>query len=171
MLNAWFLDGFRMATGTFRDPRALCGPHRKHYKQVLASTLTIQKNYRAYFWRRAFLRLRFAVLVFQKHRRGQLARSLYRQLHQERRKREEEEERRRRAEEERLRELEQEELRRRREEEEAELLRTRQKEAELLRIRQEEAELKKRLEEEELKARQEVEALEKQKEEEARKLG
>ncbi|KAJ8349865.1 hypothetical protein SKAU_G00249950 [Synaphobranchus kaupii] len=152
---------------------------RKHYKKVLASTITIQKNYRAYFWRRAFLRLRFATLVFQKHRRGQLARSSYRQLREERRKREEEEESRRRAEEERLRQLEQEELKRREEEaellrarqEEAELLRAQQEEAELLRILQEEAELKKRLEAEELKARQEVDAQRKQKEEEARKSG
>ncbi|KAG5833155.1 hypothetical protein ANANG_G00272860 [Anguilla anguilla] len=169
---------------------------RKHYKKVLASTLTIQKNYRARYWRRAFLQLRFAALVFQKHHRGQLARSLYRQLREEeerrrrreeeeeeerRRRAEEEEERRRRAEEEqeRLRQLEQqqqqeEELKRRRKEEEeaeAELLRIRQEEAELLRIRQEEAELKKRLEAEELRARQEVEAQEKQKEEEERKNG
>ncbi|KAJ8253356.1 hypothetical protein GJAV_G00212020 [Gymnothorax javanicus] len=127
---------------------------RKHYKKVLASALTIQKNYRAHFWRRAFLQLRFAALVFQKHRRGQLARSLYRQLCEERRKRLEEEERRRREEEEER--LRQEELRRREEE------------AELLRIQQEEAELKERLEAEELKARQEVEAQEKRRQEEAR---
>ncbi|KAJ8256047.1 hypothetical protein COCON_G00199110 [Conger conger] len=143
---------------------------RKHYKRVLASTVTIQKNYRAYFWRKAFLRLRFAVLVLQKHRRGQLARSLYRHLRQERRRREEEEEERRRAEEEeeeRLRLQEREELRKR-EEEEAELLRVRQEEAELLRVRREEAELKRRLEAEELKARQEVEA---QRPEEGRESG
>ncbi|KAI1899260.1 hypothetical protein AGOR_G00059980 [Albula goreensis] len=135
---------------------------RKHYKKVLASTVTIQKNYRAHFWRRAFLRLRFAALVLQTHRRGQLARSLCSQLREDKRKREEEEERRRRAqeeEEERLRQLEREEQKRREEE------------AELLRIQQEEEELKRRQEAEELKARQEAEEQERQKEEEARKIG
>ncbi|KAG9349282.1 hypothetical protein JZ751_027725 [Albula glossodonta] len=134
----------------------------EHYKKVLASTVTIQKNYRAHFWRRAFLRLRFAALVLQTHRRGQLARSLCSQLREDKRKREEEEERRRRAqeeEEERLRQLEREELKRREEE------------AELLRIQQEEEELKRRQEAEELKARQEAEEQERQKEEEARKIG
>ncbi|XP_061547547.1 unconventional myosin-X isoform X2 [Phycodurus eques] len=74
---------------------------RKQYKRALASAVTIQKNYRAHFWRRSFLRLRSASVVLQKHHRGQLARSLCRQLREEeKRKRREEEERRRREEEE-----------------------------------------------------------------------
>uniref|UniRef100_A0A667ZCG9 Myosin X, like 1 n=1 Tax=Myripristis murdjan TaxID=586833 RepID=A0A667ZCG9_9TELE len=76
---------------------------RKQYKRVLSSVITIQKNYRAHFWRRVFLRLRVAAIVLQKHHRGQLARSLCRQLKEETRKRKEEEERRRREEEERRR--------------------------------------------------------------------
>nr|XP_057937730.1 unconventional myosin-X [Doryrhamphus excisus] len=93
---------------------------RKQYKRALASIVTIQKNYRAHFWRRSFLRLRLASVVLQKHHRGQVARSLCRQLREEKRRKEEEERRRveeeeRRMEEERRR---QEEERRKREEEE-----------------------------------------------------
>uniref|UniRef100_A0A8C9VN06 Unconventional myosin-X-like n=1 Tax=Scleropages formosus TaxID=113540 RepID=A0A8C9VN06_SCLFO len=80
----------------------------KHYKRVLSSIITIQKNYRAHYWRRVFLRLRSATLVFQKHRRGQLARSHCHRLREEKRKREEEDDRRRREEAERLQCLEQE---------------------------------------------------------------
>ncbi|MBN3297313.1 MYO10 protein, partial [Amia calva] len=80
---------------------------RKHYKKVLASTITIQKNYRAHFWRQGFLRLRSAAVVFQKHRRGQLARGLFQHIREEKRRREEEEERRRREEEEERRRREQ----------------------------------------------------------------
>ncbi|XP_077583512.1 unconventional myosin-X [Stigmatopora nigra] len=68
---------------------------RKQYKRALASAVTIQKNYRAHFWRRSFLRLRSASVVLQKHHRGQLARSLCRQLREEEERRREEEERRR----------------------------------------------------------------------------
>nr|XP_014341456.1 PREDICTED: unconventional myosin-X-like [Latimeria chalumnae] len=103
---------------------------RKQYKNVLASVVTIQKNYRARFWRRIYLRLRAAAVVFQKHRRGQVARALYCQLLEEKRL---EEERKRKAEEERRRR--EEEERRQREEEE--------------RRRQEEEELRRKLEEEE----------------------
>ncbi|XP_048857839.1 unconventional myosin-X [Brienomyrus brachyistius] len=86
---------------------------RKHYRKVLSSIVTIQKNYRAHFWRRVFLRLRWAALVFQKHRRGQLARGLCCRLRREKREREEEEaERRRRAEAERLQQEEQQALKR-----------------------------------------------------------
>ncbi|XP_036395889.1 unconventional myosin-X-like [Megalops cyprinoides] len=134
----------RRAAGMVIRAHILSYVARKHYKKVLASTVIIQKNYRAHFWRRAFLRMRSAALVLQKHRRGQLARGLYRQMCEEKRKREEEEERKRREEEER----------KRREEEE---LRRKEEELELLRIRQEEAELKKRQEEEELKAKEEEE--------------
>uniref|UniRef100_A0AAY4BFB6 Myosin X n=1 Tax=Denticeps clupeoides TaxID=299321 RepID=A0AAY4BFB6_9TELE len=81
--------------------RPLSHGNRKHYRKVLASTVTIQKNYRAHFWRRVFLRLRSATLVLQKHRRGQLARSLHRQLRREEEElRREEEEKRRKAEQE-----------------------------------------------------------------------
>ncbi|KAG7275708.1 LOW QUALITY PROTEIN: hypothetical protein CRUP_011335 [Coryphaenoides rupestris] len=50
---------------------------RKQYQRVLSSVVTIQKNYRAHFWRRGFLRLRTATLILQKHQRGRLARALY----------------------------------------------------------------------------------------------
>uniref|UniRef100_A0A3B4EU12 Unconventional myosin-X-like n=1 Tax=Pundamilia nyererei TaxID=303518 RepID=A0A3B4EU12_9CICH len=72
-------------------------------RRALSSIVTIQKNYRAHFWRRVFLRLRLAATVLQKHHRGQLARALYRQLKEEKQKREEEERRRREEEEERRR--------------------------------------------------------------------
>uniref|UniRef100_A0AAX7SJI8 Myosin X, like 1 n=1 Tax=Astatotilapia calliptera TaxID=8154 RepID=A0AAX7SJI8_ASTCA len=83
---------------------------RKQYKRALSSIVTIQKNYRAHFWRRVFLRLRLAAIVLQKHHRGQLARALYRQLKEEKRKKEEEEEKRKLAEEELKRRAEEEEL-------------------------------------------------------------
>uniref|UniRef100_A0A8C5HR33 Unconventional myosin-X-like n=1 Tax=Gouania willdenowi TaxID=441366 RepID=A0A8C5HR33_GOUWI len=73
---------------------------RKQYKRVLSSVVTIQKNYRTHFWRRSFLRLRLAAVVLQKLHRGRAARTLYRQLKEEKQKREEEEEERRRREEE-----------------------------------------------------------------------
>uniref|UniRef100_A0A3B4V1M0 Unconventional myosin-X-like n=1 Tax=Seriola dumerili TaxID=41447 RepID=A0A3B4V1M0_SERDU len=97
--------------------------HMKQYKKVLSSVVTIQKNYRAHFWRRVFLRLRLATIVLQRHHRGQLARSFCRQLKEEKQKREEEERRRREEEEEDRRRVEEEkrrmeEERRRREEEE-----------------------------------------------------
>ncbi|KAK2839710.1 hypothetical protein Q5P01_013450 [Channa striata] len=76
---------------------------RKHYKRILSSVVTIQKNYRAHFWRRIFLRMRLATIVLQKHHRGRLARSLRHQLKEEKQKREEEERRRREEEEERRR--------------------------------------------------------------------
>ncbi|CAL8267749.1 unnamed protein product [Lota lota] len=105
---------------------------RKQYKRVLSSVVTIQKNYRAHFWRRGFLRLRSATLVLQKHHRGHLARSLYRQVLEEKRRREEEEaeaererrrvaqEQQREQQEEEKRRLEEEERRRRQKEEEEE---------------------------------------------------
>uniref|UniRef100_A0A669F927 Unconventional myosin-X n=1 Tax=Oreochromis niloticus TaxID=8128 RepID=A0A669F927_ORENI len=99
---------------------------RKQYKRALSSIVTIQKNYRAHFWRRVFLRLRLAAIVLQKHHRGQLARALHRQLkeekqkreEEERRRQEEEEEERRKKEEEEKQKLVEEELKRRAEEEE-----------------------------------------------------
>uniref|UniRef100_A0A8K9XJW2 Unconventional myosin-X-like n=1 Tax=Oncorhynchus mykiss TaxID=8022 RepID=A0A8K9XJW2_ONCMY len=84
---------------------------RKHYKRVLASTVTIQKNYRAHFWRRVFLRLRTAAVILQKHQRGRLARGLYRHLSEEK-KRIEEERRQKRREEEELRRRKEDERRR-----------------------------------------------------------
>uniref|UniRef100_A0A8K9X083 Unconventional myosin-X-like n=1 Tax=Oncorhynchus mykiss TaxID=8022 RepID=A0A8K9X083_ONCMY len=92
---------------------------RKHYKRVLASTVTIQKNYRAHFWRRVFLRLRTAAVILQKHQRGRLARGLYRHLSEEKKRIEEERrqvEGERRRKEERRRVLELEEVRRMEEE-------------------------------------------------------
>uniref|UniRef100_A0A3Q1CFV6 Myosin X n=1 Tax=Amphiprion ocellaris TaxID=80972 RepID=A0A3Q1CFV6_AMPOC len=85
---------------------------RKQYRKLLQCIVVIQKNYRAFYWRRKFLLLRWAALTFQKRLRGQLARRAFSQLLEDRRRREEEqEELRRRLEEE------QEELRRRLEEE------------------------------------------------------
>uniref|UniRef100_A0A3B4WZB5 Myosin X, like 3 n=1 Tax=Seriola lalandi dorsalis TaxID=1841481 RepID=A0A3B4WZB5_SERLL len=112
---------------------------RKQYKKVLSSVVTIQKNYRAHFWRRVFLRLRLATIVLQRHHRGQLARSFCRQLKEEKQKREEEERRRREEEEEDRRRVEEE--KRRMEEE---------------RRRREEEEEKQRLMDEEMKRRKEL---------------
>lgn len=158
----------------------MCNIFRKHFKKVRTNIIIIQKNYRAYFWRRAFLRLRLATLVLQKHRRGQLARGLCCKLREEKRRREEEEERRKREEEERRRReeeerrrreeeerqqreeeerLKQEEEKRLRQEEEEERKRKEEK-AERLRVQQEE-ELKRRQEEEELKAKQDMESQQK----------
>uniref|UniRef100_A0A8C1A6T0 Uncharacterized protein n=1 Tax=Cyprinus carpio carpio TaxID=630221 RepID=A0A8C1A6T0_CYPCA len=135
-------------------------------------TITIQKNYRAHFWRQAFLRFRSAAVVLQKHIRGQIARQLYRQLLEEKRRREEEE-RIRRVEEERrrqeeLRRLEEERLRqeeeRKREEEERQRLqeeerRRKEEEREALRIQQEEEESNRRQEELKKESRQMEEIL------------
>lgn len=76
----------------------MCAGNRKQYRKLLQSIVLIQKNYRAFYWRRKFLLLRWAALTFQKQVRGQRARRVCRQLQEERRKREEEEleERRRR---------------------------------------------------------------------------
>uniref|UniRef100_A0A8C9SC21 Myosin X, like 1 n=1 Tax=Scleropages formosus TaxID=113540 RepID=A0A8C9SC21_SCLFO len=136
---------------------------RKHYKKVLASIILIQKNYRAHFWRRAFLRLRTAAVIFQKHHRGQLARRVFCQLLEEKRRREEEEKR-RREEEERIKREEEERRRReeverlRKEEEE----RLRQLEAEELKKKEEEEE--KRQMEEILRLEREIERLQRQRE-------
>ncbi|XP_063318219.1 unconventional myosin-X [Pelmatolapia mariae] len=67
---------------------------RKQYKKLLRCIVVIQKNYRAFYWRRKFLLLRWAALTFQKCLRGQLARRTYSRMLEERRKKEEEERRR-----------------------------------------------------------------------------
>lgn len=93
---------------------------------MLASVVIIQKNYRAYFWKKSLLRLKASAVTLQKHWRGRLARSLYQHLlQQELRRKQEVEERRRREEEEQIRReeeerqwQEEEERRRKREEEE-----------------------------------------------------
>uniref|UniRef100_A0A673XEI2 Unconventional myosin-X-like n=1 Tax=Salmo trutta TaxID=8032 RepID=A0A673XEI2_SALTR len=151
----------------------------KHYKRVLASTITIQKNYRAHFWRRLFLRLRAAAVLLQKHQRGRLARGLYRQLEEEmrreqeeRRRREEEEEewRRREEEEERQRVLELEELRRK-----EERLRLQQEQEALSRkeeeLSNEQEEKKNTTMEEILRLEKEIERLQRQKEDGVSMLG
>uniref|UniRef100_A0A3P8TIT1 Myosin X, like 1 n=1 Tax=Amphiprion percula TaxID=161767 RepID=A0A3P8TIT1_AMPPE len=148
---------------------------RKQYKRVLSSVVTIQKNYRAHFWRRVFLRLRFATVVLQKHHRGQLARSLHRQLKEEKQKREEEERRRgeeeeerRRVEEERKR-MEEEEERRKKEEEKRRLM-----DEELKRRAEEEdhtSEEESRQMEEILRLEREIERLQKQQEDGVSLLG
>lgn len=76
---------------------------RKQFQKAVSSIVTIQKNYRAHFYRRRFLRRRSAVLVLQKCRRGQVARGRCRKLRDEKRKREEEEEKRKKEEEEKKR--------------------------------------------------------------------
>lgn len=99
---------------------------RKKYQKVLASVVIIQKNYRAYFWKKSLLRLKASAITLQKHWRGRLARSLHQHLlQQELRRRQEAEERRRQEEEEQIRReeeerqwQEEEERRRKREEEE-----------------------------------------------------
>ncbi|KAM4627006.1 unconventional myosin-X-like [Discoglossus pictus] len=85
---------------------------RKYYKQVRLCVVTIQKNYRAHYWRATFLRLRQSALQFQKHWRGRTARRIYQQMLEEERKRREEEERKRKEEEEERRRRELEEQRR-----------------------------------------------------------
>ncbi|XP_028809967.1 unconventional myosin-X-like [Denticeps clupeoides] len=60
---------------------------RKAYKKARAGIITIQKNYRAYFWRCSFLQKRSATLVLQKHWRGQRARIKYGNLQKEKDKR------------------------------------------------------------------------------------
>uniref|UniRef100_A0AAX7VXI4 Myosin X n=1 Tax=Astatotilapia calliptera TaxID=8154 RepID=A0AAX7VXI4_ASTCA len=67
---------------------------RKQYKKLLRCIVVIQKNYRAFYWRRKFLLLRWAALTFQKCLRGQLARQTCSRMLEERRKKEEEERRR-----------------------------------------------------------------------------
>uniref|UniRef100_A0A3P9Q8P5 Myosin X n=1 Tax=Poecilia reticulata TaxID=8081 RepID=A0A3P9Q8P5_POERE len=47
---------------------------RKQYRRLLQCIVVIQKNYRAFYWRRKFLLLRWAALTFQKRQRGRLAR-------------------------------------------------------------------------------------------------
>nr|XP_014342427.1 PREDICTED: unconventional myosin-X [Latimeria chalumnae] len=77
---------------------------RKHYKKVLECVKVIQKNYRAFFWRKRFLYLRKAAITVQKQLRGQLARRAYKLLlEQKHREEEEEKERKRKEEEERER--------------------------------------------------------------------
>ncbi|XP_058493270.1 unconventional myosin-X [Solea solea] len=77
---------------------------RKQYRKLLQCIVVIQKNYRAFYWRRKFLLLRWAALTFQKCLRGRLARRTYSQLLDDRRRREEEEQCRRKVEEEMERE-------------------------------------------------------------------
>ncbi|XP_053327663.1 unconventional myosin-X-like [Spea bombifrons] len=141
---------------------------RKRYKQVCGWIVTIQKNYRAHYWRSAFLRLRKSAVHFQKHWRGRAARLLFQQMLEEERKRREEEERRRKEEEERRRQ-ELEEQRRieeeRKRQEEAERREQERLEAEL-RAAQEEQEkarnLENLLQEEERRQMEEILRLEKE---------
>uniref|UniRef100_A0AAX7U8Y2 Myosin X, like 1 n=1 Tax=Astatotilapia calliptera TaxID=8154 RepID=A0AAX7U8Y2_ASTCA len=146
---------------------------RKQYKRALSSIVTIQKNYRAHFWRRVFLRLRLAAIVLQKHHRGQLARALYRQLKEEKRKQEEEEEeeeRRKKEEEEEKRKLAEEELKRRAEEEEL----MKKEEQRLIKEKEENShtsEEESRQMEEILRLEREIERLHKQQEDSVSLLG
>uniref|UniRef100_A0A673KW50 Unconventional myosin-X-like n=1 Tax=Sinocyclocheilus rhinocerous TaxID=307959 RepID=A0A673KW50_9TELE len=165
----------RTAAGMVIRAHILSYVARKNYKKVRTSTITIQKNYRAHFWRQAFLRFRSAAVVLQKHIRGQITRQLYRQLLEEKQRREEEERIRREEEERRrqeeLRRLEEERLRqeedRKREEEERQRLqeeeqRRKEEEQEALRIQQEEED---RQMEEILRLEREIERLQRQRDE------
>uniref|UniRef100_A0AAY5KLH7 Myosin X, like 1 n=1 Tax=Esox lucius TaxID=8010 RepID=A0AAY5KLH7_ESOLU len=145
---------------------------RKHYKRVLASTITIQKNYKAHFWRRLFLKLRAAAIILQKHQRGRLARGLYRQLSEDKRRREEEdrrreEERRQREEEERRR------LRKEKERQQQKQEAARRKEEELINSQDEENKENEesRQMEEILRLEKEIERLQRQREEGVTMLG
>uniref|UniRef100_A0A672H515 Myosin X, like 1 n=1 Tax=Salarias fasciatus TaxID=181472 RepID=A0A672H515_SALFA len=140
---------------------------RKHYKRVLSSVVTIQKNYRAHFWRRAFLRLRLAAIVLQKHHRGRAARALYSQLQEEKR-RQEDEERRRREEEEERRRVEEEEKRRMEEMRKEEEERRRKEEEEK---QSQTSEEESRQMEEILRLEREIERLQKQQEDGVSLLG
>uniref|UniRef100_U3IHW3 Myosin X n=1 Tax=Anas platyrhynchos platyrhynchos TaxID=8840 RepID=U3IHW3_ANAPP len=73
---------------------------RKRYRKVLYYVVVIQKNYRAFCSRKKFLCLKKAAIVLQKQRRGQLARRVYKERLEEKRRQEEE---RRKEEEERER--------------------------------------------------------------------
>uniref|UniRef100_A0A096M2U3 Myosin X n=1 Tax=Poecilia formosa TaxID=48698 RepID=A0A096M2U3_POEFO len=57
---------------------------RKQYRRLLQCIVVIQKNYRAFYWRRKFLLLRWAALTFQKRLRGRLARRAVGRLLEER---------------------------------------------------------------------------------------
>ncbi|XP_078239605.1 unconventional myosin-X isoform X1 [Pogona vitticeps] len=81
---------------------------RKRYRRVLASVVTIQKNYRAHFWKKSLQHLKASAIVLQKHWRGQLARSLYQHLLQEEQRRKQEAEEQRQREEERIKKEEEE---------------------------------------------------------------
>uniref|UniRef100_A0A8C5SNY4 Unconventional myosin-X-like n=1 Tax=Laticauda laticaudata TaxID=8630 RepID=A0A8C5SNY4_LATLA len=72
---------------------------RSKYQRVLASVVTIQKNYRAHFWKKSLLRLKASAIVLQKHWRGCLARSLYQDLLEEKQRQKEKAEEQRREEE------------------------------------------------------------------------
>ncbi|CAL8325849.1 unnamed protein product, partial [Arctogadus glacialis] len=95
---------------------------RKQYRKQLQCIVVIQKNYRAFFWRRRFLLLRQAALTFQRLVRGRRARRLCSLLLEERRSREEERRRSREEEEERRRSEERREMERERQRLETELL-------------------------------------------------
>uniref|UniRef100_A0A8C5HUJ1 Unconventional myosin-X-like n=1 Tax=Gouania willdenowi TaxID=441366 RepID=A0A8C5HUJ1_GOUWI len=138
---------------------------RKQYKRVLSSVVTIQKNYRTHFWRRSFLRLRLAAVVLQKLHRGRAARTLYRQLKEEKQKREEEEEERRRREEEEERRREQRRLEEdRRKKEEQRLIEEKEKELCRTLSHSNTSEEESRQMEEILRLEREIERLQKQQE-------
>uniref|UniRef100_I3JR26 Unconventional myosin-X n=1 Tax=Oreochromis niloticus TaxID=8128 RepID=I3JR26_ORENI len=147
---------------------------RKQYKRALSSIVTIQKNYRAHFWRRVFLRLRLAAIVLQKHHRGQLARALHRQLKEEKQKREEEE---RKKEEEEKQKLVEEELKRRAEEEELmkkeeqRLIKEKEEQQKLTLSNSHSSEEESRQMEEILRLEREIERLHKQQEDSVSLLG
>ncbi|XP_051871794.1 unconventional myosin-X [Pristis pectinata] len=66
---------------------------RKQYKKIRDMIVVIQKNYRAFFWRKKFQLVRTATITLQAHRRGQLARRQYKQIMENKRRKEEEQRR------------------------------------------------------------------------------
>ncbi|KAG7330718.1 hypothetical protein KOW79_004687 [Hemibagrus wyckioides] len=166
-------DEVRRKAGMLIRAHILSYVARKQYRKIRSSVIIIQKNYRAHFWRKVFLHTLSAVIVLQKHRRGQLARRLYQQLWEKRKK--EEEERRMREEEERR--IKEEEERKKKEEEEKrkkekeELQEQKRREEERRRKEEHELELlQKKQEEEDLRRKMEQEQVQKQEEDELRKL-
>uniref|UniRef100_A0A8C0EXY8 Uncharacterized protein n=1 Tax=Bubo bubo TaxID=30461 RepID=A0A8C0EXY8_BUBBB len=126
------------------------------YQKVLASVVIIQKNYRAYFWKKSLLRLKASAVTLQKHWRGRLARSLYQHLlQQELRRKQEAEERRKQEEEEQIRREEEE----RQWQEEEERRRKQEEEEKVWRLKEERRQM-----EEILRLEKEIEKLQQQKE-------
>ncbi|XP_022083588.1 unconventional myosin-X-like isoform X2 [Acanthaster planci] len=159
---------------------------RKRFKKILAQVVIVEKTMRMQHCRRRYLKVRSAVIVFQKYERARVARKILEHLKEEKRKEEERlrEEQRQREEQERrelerlkaeekMRELEElkrkleEEARQRQVEEEAQRrLEEEQRQADLEKVRQLEIARKQEEEESRRKAEEQRLALE----EEARKL-
>uniref|UniRef100_A0A803W870 Myosin X n=1 Tax=Ficedula albicollis TaxID=59894 RepID=A0A803W870_FICAL len=111
LLGVFFRRDFPVAAVSVRGHASR---RARKYQKVLSSVVVIQKNYRAYLWKRSLLRLKASAVTLQKHWRGRLARGRYQQLlrelqQEQERLRREQEERQWREEEERRRKQEEEE--------------------------------------------------------------